>query len=97
MLILAVKLKAGVDRHRLESFINNKWVPDLQQPRRIGSLTSLKLFSSSHTGSGMDEFVLMIEGFIQEPPSVVDLEELCDVLYRGDCEETGSWPKNKKH
>jgi hypothetical protein len=64
MLILAVKLKAGVDGHRLESYIN-KWVPDLQQLTRAGTLSSLKLYSSSHTGTRLDEFVLMIDGFLQ--------------------------------
>jgi hypothetical protein len=97
VLILGVKLKAGVDAHRFESFINNKWIPDLKEPRRIGSLTSLKMFSSSHTGTRLDEFVLMVNGFVQAPPSMVDLEDLCDVVYSFECEETGSWPKDKKH
>ena len=90
MLIVAVKLKAGVTAHRLETFIK-KWVPDLEQSRRIGSLTSLKLYSSAHTGVRLDEFVLMIDGFVAGP-SLSGLEELCDVVYSFECEETGSWP-----
>jgi hypothetical protein len=95
MLIVAVKLKAGLDGHRLESFIN-KWVPELERSTRIGSLNSLKMFSSSHTGTRRDEFVLTIDGFVQAPP-MEGLEELGEVIYSFECEETGSWPKGKKH
>jgi hypothetical protein len=96
MLIVAIKLKAGVDAHRLDSFIQ-KLVPELQRSTRIGSLTSLKLYSSAHTGVRLDEFVLTIDGFMQEPP-LTGLEELCDVVYSFECEETGSWPKGSgKH
>ena len=34
MLIVAIKLKPGVDAHRLKSFIN-KWVPELEAKSRI--------------------------------------------------------------
>ena len=66
MLIVAIKLKAGVDAHRLESFIT-KWVPELEAKSRFGSLTSLKLYGSSKTDSRRDEFVLMIDGFVEGP------------------------------
>ena len=96
MLIVAIKLKPGVTTHRLESFIK-KWVPDLEESRRIGRLTSLKLYSSAHTGVRLDEFVLMIDGFVSGPP-LDGLEELCDVLNSFECEEMGSWPKGSaKH
>jgi hypothetical protein len=96
MLIVAIKLKAGVTAHHLESFIK-KWVPDLQELRRIGSLSSLKLYSSAHTGSRLDEFVLMIDGFVSGPP-LDGLEKLCEIVYSFECEETGSWPKGSaKH
>jgi hypothetical protein len=96
MLIVAIKLKAGVDTHHLQSFIK-RWVPDLEQSRRIGMLSSLKLYSSAHTGVRLDEFVLMIDGFVAGP-SLTGLEELCDVVYSFECEETGSWPKGSaKH
>jgi len=96
MLILGIKLKAGVDAHRLESFIK-KWVPELEKSTRIGSLTSLKLFSSAHTGSRLDEFVLMVDGFVVGP-SLDGLKELCDVVYSFECGETESWPKqHTKH
>jgi hypothetical protein len=91
MLILGIKLKKGVDAHHLESAIE-KLVPDLQEQRRIGSLSSLKLFCSAHTGTRLDEFVLMIDGFLQEPP-MFGFKELYDVVYSFECEETGSWPK----
>jgi hypothetical protein len=90
MLIVAVKLKPGVTAHHLLSFIE-KWVPDLQESRRIGQLSSMKMYSSAHTGVRLDEFVLMIEGFVQGPPTD-GLEKLCDVAYSFECEETGSWP-----
>lgn len=96
MLILGIKLKKGVDAHHLELAIK-KLVPDLEKSRRIGSLSSLKLFSSAHTGTRLDEFVLMIDGFVAGP-SLTGLEELCDVVYSFECEETGSWPKGSaKH
>jgi hypothetical protein len=96
MKIVAIRLKSGVTAHHLESFIK-KWVPDLQESRRIGMLTSLKLYSSAHTGSRLDEFVLMIDGFVTGPP-LTGLEEFCEVVYSFECEETGSWPKGSaKH
>jgi hypothetical protein len=70
--------------------------PELQQLTRAGTLSSLKMYSSSHTGTRLDEFVLMIDGFVQGP-SLDGLEKLCDVVYSFECEETGSWPKAKKH
>jgi hypothetical protein len=96
VLIVAIKLKPGVDADRLESFIK-KWVPDLQRSTRSGSLTSLKLYNSSKTGSRLNEFVLMIDGFVEGPP-LSGLEELCEVVYSFQCEETGAWPKDSaKH
>jgi hypothetical protein len=89
MLVLAIKLKAGVTAHHFESFIK-KLVPDLQESRRIGSLSSMKMYSTAHTGVRLDEFVLMIDGFVQAPP-MEGLEEVCDVVYSFECEETGSW------
>ena len=91
MLILCVKLKPGVDAHRLESFIK-KSLPELERSTRIGSLTSMKLYSSDKTNTRLDEFVLMIEGFV-EGPSLDRLKELSDVVYSFHCAETGSWPK----
>ncbi len=91
MLIAAIKLKPGVDAHKLDSFIK-KWIPDLQQSRRIGSLSSLEVYGSAHTGTRLDEFVLMIDGFVQAPP-LDDLEKLCDIVYSFECEETFSWTK----
>ena len=96
MLIVAIKLNPGIDAHRLESFIK-KWVPELEAKTRFGSLTSLKLYSSSKTDSRLDEFVLMIDGFVEGPP-LSGLEELCEVVYSFQCEETGAWPKDSaKH
>ena len=93
MLIVGIKLKSGVTPHHLASFMK-KWVPDMQQPRRIGSLSSLKMYSSAHTGVRLDEFVLAMDGFVEGPP-LFGLEDLCDVVYRFECEETGSWgPKD---
>jgi hypothetical protein len=92
MLIVGIKLKPGVDADRLQSFIE-KWVPDLEKSTRIGALTSLKLYGSSVADTRLDEFVLMIDGFVEGPP-LVRLEELCDVVYGFQCEETGSWPKD---
>jgi len=89
MLIVAIKLKPGVDGAKLDSFLK-KWIPVLREPRRIGALSSLQMYSSSHTGTRMDEFVLMIDGFVQAPP-LDDLENLCNVVYSFDCEETFSW------
>ena len=94
MLIIAIKLKAGVDRHRLDSFLK-KWIPELERSTRIGSLSSMKLYSSAHTGVRLDEFVLMIDGFVQGPP-LDGLKELCNVVYSFECEETGSWPKGSE-
>jgi len=96
MLIVAIKLKAGVDAHRLESFVK-KWVSELEESTRSGSLTSLKLYSSDKTNTRLDEFVLMIDGFV-EGPSLDGLKELSDVVYSFHCAETGSWPKGSgKH
>ena len=95
MLIVAIKLKAGVDAHRLQTFLK-KWIPDLQESRRIGSLTSFKLYSSAHTGARLDEFVLMIDGFVTGPP-LGGLEELGDVVYSFECEETEVPHGSKKH
>jgi hypothetical protein len=92
MLIVGIKLKPGVDGERLQAFID-KWVPDLEKSTRIGALTSLKLYSSSVADTRVDEFVLTIDGFVDGPP-LVRLEELCDVVYGLQCEETGSWPKD---
>jgi hypothetical protein len=96
MLIVAIKLKPGVDAHRLESFIT-KWVPELEAKSRFGSLTSLKLYSSSKTDSRRDEFALMIEGFV-EGPLLSGLEELCEVVYSFPCEKADEWGKGSgKH
>ena len=96
MLILCIKLKPGVDAHRLESFIK-KSLPELERSTRIGSLTSMKLYSSAHTGSRLDEFVLTIEGFVTGP-SLSGLEDICTVVYSFECSESGSWPKGSaKH
>jgi hypothetical protein len=93
MLIVA---KASVDAHRLESFLK-KWVPELEESTRSGSLTSLKLYSSDKTNTRLDEFVLKIDGFI-EGPSLDVLKELSEVVYSFHCAETGSWPKGSgKH
>ena len=66
-----VSAEKGVDAHHLELAIK-KLVPDLEKSRRIGSLSSLKLCSSAHTGTRLDEFVLMIDGFMQKPPMFGD-------------------------
>jgi hypothetical protein len=96
MLILGIKLKSGVDGHRLETFLN-KWARELEQSTRIGSLTAMKLYRSAKTGVRVDEFVLTIVGFVEGPP-LKELEALCSVVYSFQGEEAGSWPKgDKKH
>lgn len=91
MFILGVKLKPGVTPHHLQSFIDKKWVPELSRSTRIGSLTSLTLYGINQ--NPQQEFTLMIDGFMQGPPTL-ELEEFCEIVYGLSGNEMGKWPKS---
>jgi hypothetical protein len=92
MQIIGVKLNETADADSLVKFID-EWAVELVIPTRRGSLRSLTLYRSNKTDFRQNEFVLTIEGFVEDP-SLDELEKLCKIVYNFDCEPLDTWPKD---